>query len=226
MEERTRLSHSAEKMYEKTLQRAFRLLSYRPRTIAEMRGRLLEKEWAVPEIVEQVIARLQALNYLNDEDYAERFVTSRLERGAVGAIRLRRDLRQKHLPAPAIDQAVRQIYAEHPEEELIVAVTEKWLARKGAPATPADAQKLCAFLLRRGFSPALVYRTVRHCQSPPDSSVDPETAPAMDDPLGDEASTRNSARKMGDLDPGGEPSGRGWLRRSSLRRRLPDQGPD
>ena len=161
MEERTRSSHSAEKMYEKTLQRAFRLLSYRPRTIAEMRGRLLEKEWAVPEIVEQVIARLQTLNYLNDEDYAERFVTSRLERGAVGAIRLRRDLRQKHLPAPAIDQAVRQIYAEHPEEELIVAVTEKWLARKGTPATPADAQKLWSIARCDNASPPSSQASIR-----------------------------------------------------------------
>jgi regulatory protein len=210
----------AEKLYEKTLQRAFRLLSYRPRTVVEMRGRLLEKEWATPEIVEQVISRLQTLNYLNDEDYAERFVTARLERGPVGAIRLRHDLRQKRLASPTIDEAVRQVYAEHPEEELIAAAAQRWLARKGTPEAPADAQKLFAFLMRRGFSPSLVYRTVRQCQSPLDSSVDPEVMPGVEGHPADEATAIEEAESPTDSSP------RTWRRRSSLRRRRPDPGLD
>ena len=210
----------AEKLYEKTLQRAFRLLSYRPRTVVEMRDRLLEKDWAAPEIVEQVIRRLQALNYLNDEDYAERFATARLERGPVGAIRLRRDLRQKRLASPTIDEAVRQIYAEHPEEELIAAAAQQWLARKGTPEAPADTRKLFAFLMRRGFSPSLVYRTVRQCQSPLDSSVDPEAMPGVDDQPADEATTIEDSESLMHSSP------RTWRRRSSLRRRRPDPGLD
>ena len=209
---------AAEKIYDKTLQRAFRLLSYRPRTIVEMRGRLLEKEWAVPEIVEQVISRLQSLNYLNDEEYAERFATARLERGPVGAIRLRRDLRQKQIAAPTIDQAVRQIYAEHPEEELIAAAAHRWIARKGAPKAPADTQKLFAFLMRRGFSPSLVYRTVRQCLSSLDSRVDPETMP--------EFAHEAPAPEMDVPESPVSPAPRTWRRRSFVRRQRPDQGMD
>ena len=47
-----------EKLYEKTMTRALKLLSYKPRSVAEMRGRLNEKDWAEAQVVEQVIARL------------------------------------------------------------------------------------------------------------------------------------------------------------------------
>ena len=60
-----------EKLYEKTLKRAFNLLSAKPRSIAELRKRLLEKDWAEEEIVARVLTRLQELNYLNDEQFAE-----------------------------------------------------------------------------------------------------------------------------------------------------------
>jgi regulatory protein len=209
-----------EKLYEKTLQRAFRLLSYRPRTVVEMRGRLLEKEWATPEIVEQVIRRLQALNYLNDEEYAERFAIARMERGPVGAIRLRHDLRQKRLASPTIEEAVRQVYAEHPEEELIAAAAQRWLARKGRSEASADGRKLFAFLMRRGFSPSLVSQTVRQCQSSLDSSVDPEAIPEVAGQLTDETTVIEESESPTN------PSPRTWRRRSPLRRRLPDQGLD
>ena len=209
-----KVEKGTEKIYDKTLQRAFRLLSYRPRTVVEMRGRLLEKEWAVPEIVEQVIIRLESLNYLNDAEYAERFATARLERGPVGAIRLRRDLRQKQLAAPTVDQAVRQIYAEHPEEELIAAAAQRWLARKAAAGGPVDTQKLLGFLMRRGFSPPLVYQTVRQYLSSLDSMDDSKT---MHD-LAREA----PAPEIEDPESPARPS-RPWRRRSPLRRQRPDQ---
>lgn len=85
-------------LYEKTLQRAFRLLSYKARTVAEMRQRLLEKEWSDGETVEQVINRLLELNYLNDDEYAANFVNNRLAVKPLGPTRLRRDLQRRNLP--------------------------------------------------------------------------------------------------------------------------------
>src|SRR5262245_45782931 len=56
--------------YEKTFERALNLLSYKPRTLAEMRARLMEKDWAEAVVVDQVLARLEELGYLNDEEFA------------------------------------------------------------------------------------------------------------------------------------------------------------
>ena len=67
-----------DKCYERTMKRAFNLLSAKPRSVAELRTRLLEKEWAEEDAVDRVIARMQELGYLNDQQYAEQFANSRL----------------------------------------------------------------------------------------------------------------------------------------------------
>ena len=70
--------------YEKTFERALNLLSYRPRSLAEMRARLMEKDWAEEAVVDQVLARLEELGYLNDEEFASNFANSRLTAKLIG----------------------------------------------------------------------------------------------------------------------------------------------
>lgn len=152
-------------LYEKTMQRALRLLSYKARTIEEMRQRLLEKEWAEAEVVEQVISRLGELNYLNDEDYANNFASSRLALKPLGPTRLRIDLQRKRLPAATVDAAVSQAYDERPEEKMLEELIRKRVRLKGQPADRDARNKLIAYLMRRGFSYDLVMRKVRQMGS-------------------------------------------------------------
>jgi regulatory protein len=215
MGEEEREIHQAEKLYEKTMQRALRLLSYRARTVAEMRQRLLDKSWAVPAIVEQVIVRLQELQYLNDETFAERFAASRLEGKPMGATRLRFDLQRKRLSAGIVDQALREAYAAQPEESLLEKVIEQWMRRKGSPTTPEARRRLLGFLMRRGFSMALSLRmleqiplsTVTVRLSDSTGEVDEEPIPLVEEThielVQEEAA----------------PPVRNWPRRSLLRRR-------
>ncbi|MBK7597696.1 MAG: RecX family transcriptional regulator [Acidobacteria bacterium] len=77
------------------MERGLRLLAYKPRTVAEMRERLNEKEWAEEQVVEQVITRLMELGYLNDEQYAASFAGSRLTARPLGRTRLRRDAKEE-----------------------------------------------------------------------------------------------------------------------------------
>ena len=158
------ISPMAQSVYEKTMQRALRLLSYKPRTVAELRERLREKEWAEEEAVEQVIARLRELNDLNDEEYAANFAATRLQMKPLGRSRLRRDLQRKKLSSPTIEQAVSDAYAEKPEEGLIDEALEKRIRLKGPPATREESAKLIAYLLRRGFSYDLVLQKVNEAQ--------------------------------------------------------------
>ncbi len=145
--------------YEKTLARAFRLLAAKARGVAELRERLLEK--AEAEAVEQVLARLVELGYLNDEEFARSFANSRLSYKPLGRVRLRQDLQRKKLAAPVVEQALDDAYTEHSEEALIDRAIEKRLRLKGAPATREEAKKLFDYLLRRGFSYDLVLKKVR-----------------------------------------------------------------
>ncbi len=154
-----------EKLYEKTMTRALKLLSYKPRSVAEIRARLNEKEWAEAQVVEQVIARLSELGYLDDEQFAARFADSRLTMKPLGRTRLRRDLQRKKVSAQVVEQALEQAYEEHSEEELIARAIAKRTRLKGAPTTREEAKKLFDYLIRRGFSYDLVMRKVREAST-------------------------------------------------------------
>ena len=148
-------------LYEKTLQRAFRLLSYKARTVAEMRQRLLEKEWSDSETVEQVINRLLELNYLNDDEYAANFVNNRLAVKPLGPTRLRRDLQRRNLPPATVESTIADAFAARSEESLLDATIQKRVRLKGRPTDRAERHRLMAYLLRRGFSYDLVRAKLR-----------------------------------------------------------------
>jgi regulatory protein len=145
--------------YEKTLARAFRLLAAKARSIAQLRERLLEK--AEPEVVEQALARLVELGYLDDQEFARSFAHSRLSYKPLGRTRLRQDLQRKQLSKQVVEQALETAYTEHSEEALIDRAIEKRLRLKGRPTSREEAKKLFDYLLRRGFSYDLVIRKVR-----------------------------------------------------------------
>src|SRR4051812_24868905 len=54
----------------RTMNRAVRLLAAKPRSIAELRGRLLEKPWTNEDLVDQVLEKLKSYGYLDDEQFA------------------------------------------------------------------------------------------------------------------------------------------------------------
>lgn len=151
----------AKTLYEKTFERALNLLSYKPRSLAEMRSRLMEKDWAEEAVVDQVIARLEELGYLNDEQFAANFASSRLTAKPIGRTRLRRDMQRKKLPSETIESALDEAYDQQSEEELIERAINKRIRLKGVPTTREETKKLFDYLIRRGFSYDLVIRKAR-----------------------------------------------------------------
>ena len=150
-----------DKPYERTMKRAFNLLSAKSRSIAELRERLLEKEWAEAEFVDRAIARLQELDYLNDQQYADQVAHSRLTVKPIGRSRLRRDLQRKKLSPAVINQAVENVYITHDEEALIDQAIAKRTRLRGKPTTREETKKLLDYLMRQGFGYDLAMRKVR-----------------------------------------------------------------
>lgn len=151
-----------DKLYERVMKRAFNLLSAKPRSIAELRERLLEKPWAEAEVVDRAIARLQELGYLNDQQYAEQFANSRLTVKPIGKTRLRQDLRRKKISATVAEQALTEVYTDDREEQLIEAAIAKRIRLRGHPTSREESKKLFDYLLRLGFGYDLVIRKVRN----------------------------------------------------------------
>ena len=162
----------AEKARERILQRAVKLLAAKPRSVAELRERLLEKEWASEEIVEAVLLKLGEYGYLDDERFAFGFASYRVRQKPVGRQRLARDLQLKKVPRETADEALNLVYTETPEEELISRAIEKRIRLRGRPSDRQASKSLFDHLLRLGFSYDLIIRKVRDVASAPADEAD------------------------------------------------------
>jgi len=164
-----------DKARERTLQRAVKLLAAKPRSVAELRERLLEKEWTNEEAVEAALAKLSEYGYLDDERFAFGFASYRVRQKPVGRKRLARDLQMKKVPRETADEALNLVYAETSEEELIGRAIEKRVRLRGLPSTRQETKSLFDYLLRLGFSYDLIIRKVREASV---ASIDDEGSPA------------------------------------------------
>ena len=143
------------------MNRAFNLLSAKPRSIAEMRQRLLEKDWTNEEIVDSVLEKLKEYNYLNDAQYAENFAASNIRQKPQGKRKLQLKLAQKRVDKETAKEALEKVYEETPEADLLEQALEKRLRLKGIPKDRDETKKLFDYLLRQGFSFDLVREKMR-----------------------------------------------------------------
>ncbi|HVF48388.1 MAG TPA: regulatory protein RecX [Pyrinomonadaceae bacterium] len=145
-----------ERVRERTMNRAVRLLAAKPRSVEELRGLLLEKPWADESAVDAAIERLREYKYLDDEQYARDVAVSNLWRKPQGRRSLQQMMSRKKLGSETVRDAIDDAYAQLPEVDLINAAIEKRLRMKGRPETREDTKKFYDHLLRRGFSYDLI----------------------------------------------------------------------
>ena len=158
----------AEKARARTLQRAVKLLAAKPRSIEELRERLLEKQWADEAAADYALAKLKEYGYLDDERFAFGFASYRVRQKPVGRQRLARDLKTKKVSKETADAALELVYQETPEEELITRAIEKRIRLRGRPSTRQETKSLYEHLLRLGFSYDLIIRKVREASAAAD----------------------------------------------------------
>jgi regulatory protein len=151
---------SPEQLRARTFQRAGKLLAAKARSVAELRERLLER-CSDKAVVEIVIARLREYGYLDDERYAVSYASSKVRQSAVGRRRLEQSLAMKKVDRAVAEEALDQVFAETPEEELLDRAIEKRVRLRGRPKTRAEAKSLFDHLLRQGFPFELVGDKVR-----------------------------------------------------------------
>jgi regulatory protein len=144
-----------------TMERAVRLLAAKPRSIGELRARLLEKSWTNEEIVDGVIQRLREYGYLDDDQYARDLALSKLRVRPQGRRRLEQSLSQKQLERETVKEALDTAFEEVSEAELVKTAIEKRIRLKGKPETRDEVRKFYDHLMRRGFS----YGTIREAMT-------------------------------------------------------------
>lgn len=155
-------SQTPEQIRSRTFQRAAKLLAAKPRSIAELRERLLERHGVTDKLVDEVIARLKEYGYLDDERYALSYASLKVKQRPIGRRRLQQDLKMKQVPGAVVDEALNLVYAETSEAELIDRAIEKRIRLRGQPKTRPEAKSLFDHLLRQGFAFELVSEKVRN----------------------------------------------------------------
>jgi len=144
---------------EEALKRAYRFLSYRPRSEEEIRSKL--RDLGFPnDVIETTVERLRSLNLVNDDLFARGWVRRRTEGRGYGPLRLERELRQKGIAKALIDQILRGVFGQEEGKERARTLLEKRF--KGQDLSrPKTLRRAVAFLQRRGYRDSVITGILR-----------------------------------------------------------------
>jgi regulatory protein len=145
----------------KTFERAVKLLAAKPRSVGELRERLLRGKNTNEEVVETVISRLREYGYLDDERFAFSYASYKVKQRPIGRRRLERDLKFRKIDNAVAGEALEMVFTETPEEQLIDQAIAKRLRIRGKPKNRVEAKSLFDHLLRQGFEFELVSERIR-----------------------------------------------------------------
>lgn len=127
-----------------TLERAIRMLSFRPLSCKELRDKLVAKG-VEPELAEYCPQRLTEMGLMDDAAYAASLARHYASRG-YGAGRIRAELARRGISRDLWDEAVAQLPSSEPAVDRILRTKLK------DPEDRDQIRKVTAALYRRGFS--------------------------------------------------------------------------
>ncbi|OGV88621.1 hypothetical protein A2Z41_02080 [Microgenomates group bacterium RBG_19FT_COMBO_39_10] len=133
--------------FQKSLDRAFRLISRRPRSEKEIRN-YFKKKRSSSKVAEKVIAKLKELKQIDDREFARWWVDQRTIFRPRGKYGLTMELRQKGIDKTVIKETVESVSELHLAEKL----AQKKLKTYKNLSKNEFYRKMSAFLARRGFS--------------------------------------------------------------------------
>ena len=130
---------------DKGVYRVLDLISRRPRSEGEIRDYLKRKKY-IEEEIEKILNALSVKGYIDDEDFARRWVQNRRLLKSISKRKLQLELRQKRIN----DEIIQAVLAEDEASE--VETIKELVAKKRTSARYQDPQKLMQFLSRQGFN--------------------------------------------------------------------------
>lgn len=138
----------------KCLDKAYRLLSFRPRSEKEMAKRLSEK--FEPKTTETALKKLKKKGYVNDEEFVRFWIENRKKDRGPRA--LRSELIQKKVSREIIEEALRRL-----EPELFFESAKRLAESKskaGSLSKREAYKKIAPYLDRRGYSWEVIKKVI------------------------------------------------------------------
>ncbi|MEA3506830.1 MAG: RecX family transcriptional regulator [Elusimicrobiota bacterium] len=139
--------------FQKAVDYALLLLSYRPRSVSELYRKMEEKGYET-DIIDKVAGDLKSEGVLGDKSFALWWIAQRREGRPKGDIAIKSELKSKGVKEGVIEEALLEANRSRTEDELDLA----WKACKsrldGYRRLPEDkaARRLSSLLRRRGFN--------------------------------------------------------------------------
>ena len=131
------------------MNRALSILGYRARAKGELRERL-ERAGYAGETVAVVVARLEELGYLDDEEFARSLAREEAHK-KYGPRRILGDLRRAGVDEEVAREAVDEEFAERSEYQTALAIARRRY-NKEEEGSDTQARRVYGFLMRRGYS--------------------------------------------------------------------------
>ena len=129
---------------------AINYLSYRMRSIKEVNDYLIKKE-VDPAHVERIIVRLLNEGLLNDEQFANAFITDRINLTSKGPGLIKRELIEKGIKVDIIDAGLK-VFSFDSQLEKAVKWAERSLKRRSRDSYRKRVERLRTALIRQGFA--------------------------------------------------------------------------
>ena len=132
-----------------------RLLKVRPRSVGELRDRLLRKGFE-PDAVQTVLGGLEKSGILNDRAFSRWWIERRSNFRPTGPFGLSMELKGKRVAKETIEQTITESGVKDVELELAKAALEPRLARYNRLDVLTRKRRIAGFLARRGFSSRVI----------------------------------------------------------------------
>ena len=144
---------------EVALQKLQAYCAYQERCHSEVRTKLRDLG-IVGDTADAIMAQLIEDNFLNEERFAIAYARGKFRMKSWGKIRIKQELKMRHIPEYSIQQAMKAVDTEGGYLETL----ERILRQKASEYADDDYQKttkLYAFALRRGFESEFIGDTLK-----------------------------------------------------------------
>ncbi|MGA9398849.1 MAG: RecX family transcriptional regulator [Anaerolineaceae bacterium] len=150
-----------EDSFEEAARVAMRFIAYKPRTITELRKRLIDGK--LPEqVVEHTISRFTATGLINDGQYARDWVNNRQVLHPRSTRMIDYELRRKGVAEADIEAALADV---SDDDQMAYQLANQKIDRYAKLDLPEFRSKLGGYLARRGFSYEVIARVVNRLWS-------------------------------------------------------------
>ena len=140
---------------------ALRVLALRDHSEAELRRKLKEKGYR-EQGIEQSVARLKELGYLDDLRFARSFASAALRNGRGYGPRLKLELTRRGIESRIVTQVLGEMDQEFSEKELLAdLMARRYPGFDPVAATDKEKRKVVGYLQRKGFSLSAIFAQLK-----------------------------------------------------------------